>query len=64
LPRPDTAEVLELFTDTERPLEAPVSARESRPETDRREARELREVLERELLELPRLLRLPDEPLP
>ncbi|GAA2127623.1 hypothetical protein GCM10009802_34290 [Streptomyces synnematoformans] len=46
LPREATADVRELLTETERPVDSPVSARDSRPETDRRDARELlRDVL-------------------
>ncbi|WP_442802403.1 hypothetical protein [Streptomyces sp. CMB-StM0423] len=67
MPREATADVRELFTETERPVDAPVSARDSRPDTDRRDARELlRDVLldrldALELLddELPLLPRLP-----
>ncbi|AKH82492.1 hypothetical protein AA958_09880 [Streptomyces sp. CNQ-509] len=46
MPREATADVRELFTETERPVDSPVSARDSRPDTDRRDARELlRDVL-------------------
>ncbi|WP_420710764.1 hypothetical protein [Streptomyces sp. CCM_MD2014] len=50
----------ELRTDTERPVERPDTARESRPDTERRDFDDCDDV--RELRELEREPPLPDEP--